>query len=284
MNKTNYTVGGAIFWAENALEEGDFSTTPALDAEVLLSFVTGLSKEDLFFEPGRAMEEKLYHDYERLIARRKEGEPVAYIVGKKEFFGLEFNVDNSVLIPRPETEELVEKALEFIKEYDGKKLNILDMGTGSGAIAVSMASSINTWNDKYDFDSSKIKITAVDISPKALKLAKKNAKKNKHDKLIEFVESDLIENIKDIKKYGLVVANLPYLDPAKRSEYSRELSEEPYIALYAGESGLDYYLKLLVDLKKLEKKPHVILECEEYQKEALQKLYDDLECIVVDEM
>jgi len=95
---TNYTVGGAIHWAENALKEGDFSTTPALDAEVLLSYITKLSKEDLFFEPGRAIDEKLYHDYERLIARRKNGEPVAYIVGMKEFFAIDFRVLSKFLI------------------------------------------------------------------------------------------------------------------------------------------------------------------------------------------
>lgn len=284
MTELNHTIGMALNWAEHALIEAKASTTPMLDAEVLLMHAANLTKEEVFFDISRELDETIYHNYERLIARRKNGEPVAYIIGKKEFFNLEFEVDNCVLIPRPETEELVEKALEFIKDYNGKKLTVLDLGTGSGAIAVSIAVSIKKWVEKYNFDIKKIKLIASDISAKALEKAKKNAKKCQVAKMIEFVESDLLKDIKNVKDIDLIVANLPYLDPGKRSGYSPELSEEPYIALYAGKNGMDYYDRLFKELKKTKNNPKVIVECFEYQKEALQKLYDNLEFIVVDDV
>lgn len=281
MNENNYTIGMALEWGEHALQETG-TTTPALDAEVLLSYAANLTKEQIFFDISMPLEEKSFFDYERLIARRKNGEPVAYIIGKKEFFGLEFEVDSCVLIPRPETEELVEKALDYIKDFKGKKLTALDLGTGSGAIAVAIVSSIKKWQEKYEFDISKFKFIASDVSAEALAKAKKNAKKCGVDKMIKFVESDLLKNIEETKEIDLIVANLPYLDPAKRNEYSPELSEEPAVALYAGAKGMDYYAELFREIEEANISPKVILECFEAQKNEIIKLYEKVECIVVD--
>jgi len=282
MNENYYTVAMALMWGQHALEESQITTTPALDAELLLQHATGASKEEIYFEPSREVIEKSYHDYERLIARRKNGEPIAYIVGFKEFFGLKFDVDGSVLIPRPETEELVEKALEYIKNNKKNKLTILDLGTGSGAIALSIASCLKNLKAKYDFDDENIQIIASDVSEKALNTAKSNAKKMRLSKKIKFIQSDLLQDIKEIQNVDLIVANLPYLDPINRNKYATDLSYEPHLALYAGENGLDYYKDLFAQIKKMKIKPKVIVECEEYQKEAMESIYKNITCVVVD--
>lgn len=250
MTDQYYTINSAIYWAQNALKEANCSPTPMLDAEVLLIHALGITKEDIYFDPERVISDKDYFKYERLIARRKDSEPIAYITGEKEFFALPIYVTPDVLVPRPETEELVERALNFIKEYNGKSLTILEIGTGSGAISIALAKSLESWQEKYDFKSGKIKIIASDCSKKALSQAKKNAKTNKVEKKISFIESDLLNKIKvtDKKKIGLVIANLPYLDIEKRDRFPRDLSYEPGLALFCGEGGLELYNRLLADL------------------------------------
>jgi len=250
MSDQYYTINSAIYWAQNALKEANCSPTPMLDAEVLLIHALGITKEDIYFDPERVIAEKDYYKYEKLIARRKNSEPIAYITGEKEFFALPIKVNEDVLVPRPETEELVERALNFIKEYDGKSLAVLEIGTGSGAIAIALAKSLENWQEKYNFKAGKIKIIASDCSKKALKQAKKNAKANKVDKKIEFIESDLLDKIKkkDKDKIELVVTNLPYLDIEKRDRFPKDLSYEPGLALFCSEGGLELYNQLLEDI------------------------------------
>jgi release factor glutamine methyltransferase len=283
MSENYYTVAMALTWGQHALEDAQITPTPALDAEILLGHATGATKEEIYFEPTTEVLEKDYHEYERLIARRKNGEPVAYIISKKEFFGIDFSVDKSVLIPRPETEELVDKALELINNNNNKKnFGVLDLGTGSGAIAISIAMSLKKWHKDHKFEYKNISIFASDISEKALNKARENAKNHEVDHEIEFIKSDLLGDIKNIKKVDLIVANLPYLDPVNRNNYAVDLSYEPHLALYAGENGMDYYQNLFGQIKKLAIKPMVIVECEEYQKEALENLYSNIICVTVD--
>ncbi len=270
MTDQYFTINSAIYWGLNALKEANCSPTPMLDAEVLLMHAMKLTKEDIYFDPERIVPEKEYFQYEKLIARRKNGEPIAYITGKKEFFALPIEVSPDVLVPRPETEELVERALGFIKDYNGKKLTILEIGTGSGAIAIAIAMSLQNWQEKYEFDYKKIKIIAVDCSKKALKIAKKNAKIHKVDKIVTLLESDLLEKIKDKKKIDLVIANLPYLDLEKKDRFPLDLSFEPSLALFCGEGGMELYNRLLKDIpKQLPNVKKVIIEVLDSQTEKL---------------
>ncbi len=175
---------------------------------------------------------KAIKDAKRVI----EGEPIQYVLGKQEFYGLEFHVDENVLIPRPETELLVE---EVIKLLPDRKARLIDLGTGSGAIAISVANAIDD-----------IKITAIDISQKALTIAKKNAALNKVFEKIEFCESDLFSKIEG-ENYDGIVSNPPYVTSLEMNSLEKNVKREPFIALYGGEDGLYFYKKIAGEGYKL---------------------------------
>lgn len=172
-------------------------------------------------------------DLEKALDRLKTGEPVQYIIGDTEFYGNIIKVNKDVLIPRPETEELVEKTIEFINQYfKSKELNILDIGTGSGCIAITLKKNTNS------------KVTAVDISQKALEIAKENALINKVS--INCFESDVFQAIKD--KYDIIISNPPYI---RNDEEIMDIvkNNEPHLALYAEDNGLYFYKKIIKEAK-----------------------------------
>lgn len=190
-------------------------------------------------------------DLETAIKRLNNGEPVQYIIGDVEFYGNIIDVNHNILIPRPETEELVEKCEKIIKEkYLNQSLKILDIGTGSGCIAISL---------KKIFPFSEI--TAIDISQLALETAKKNAIKNKVD--INFIKSDIFSSIKE--KYDIIISNPPYI---KEDEPIMDIvkNNEPHIALYAPNNGLYFYETILKNAHQyLNKKSIIAFEIGESQ-------------------
>lgn len=170
-----------------------------------------------------------------------KGIPVQYIVGNVDFYGYNFKVNENVLIPRFETEELVEKTIKYINKYFNKKVDILDLGTGSGCIAITL---------KKELDCN---VDAVDISPKALEIAKLNAKNNNVD--ITFYEGDMLNPIN--KKYDVIISNPPYI------AYNEEIMEivknnEPHTALYAEDNGLKYYKDIISNANKYLKEKSII--------------------------
>ena len=170
-----------------------------------------------------------------------KGIPVQYIVGNVDFYGYNFKVNENVLIPRFETEELVEKTIKYINKYFNKKVDILDLGTGSGCIAITL---------KKELDCN---VDAVDISPKALKIAKLNAKNNNVD--ITFYEGDMLNPINKI--YDVIISNPPYI------AYNEEIMEivknnEPHTALYAEDNGLKYYKDIISNANKYLKEKSII--------------------------
>ena len=170
-----------------------------------------------------------------------KGIPVQYIVGNVDFYGYNFKVNENVLIPRFETEELVEKTIKYINKYLDKKVDILDLGTGSGCIAITL---------KKELDCN---VDAVDISPKALEIAKLNAKNNNVD--ITFYEGDMLSPIN--KKYDVIISNPPYI------AYNEEIMEivknnEPHTALYAEDNGLKYYKDIISNANKYLKEKSII--------------------------
>lgn len=175
------------------------------------------------------------HPLEESIKRYNQGEPVQYIVGSVNFYGNELKVSKDVLIPRFETEELVEKTIQKIKKKFEKEINIVDIGTGSGCIAITL---------KKEF--SNYKVDAVDISKSALKIAMENAEKQNTE--IQFIEGNLLEPLK--KKYDVLISNPPYIDP---EEEIMEIvkNNEPAIALYAKNQGLYYYEQILKGANKV---------------------------------
>lgn len=222
-----------------------------IDARVLLEFATKKSREFLLAHPNYELSDEQINSLNKLAERRKTYEPIAYITGHKEFFGLNFVVTPDVLIPRPETELLVEQAIESIKSkvhlpeaaatlQAGKvesRLRILDLGTGSGNIIISIAKANSLRLAACGF-------FASDISAKALEVAKKNAKK--HHAKIKFIQSDLFENIKG--RFDLIVANLPYV-PEDGSN-NEEIKHEPQSAIFAADNGAVIIKKFLTDTKK----------------------------------
>ena len=175
------------------------------------------------------------------IKRLNNGEPVQYIVGNVDFYNSNFIVNKNVLIPRFETEELVLNTIIFIKEYFHGPIKVLDIGTGSGAIAISIKKEING------------EVYATDISKEALEVAKENAKRNKVD--ILFTETNLYDGIKE--KFDVVVSNPPYI------RYDEEIDEivknnEPHIALYADNNGLYYYEEILKNIKTILNEKYLI--------------------------
>ena len=202
-------------------------TEAQLDAEVLLCGVLKIKRNRLATLRQETISQKQHKQYQDYLNKRITGEPVDYILGNSEFMGLTFKVNPNVLIPRPETELIVEQATKFIKENNFKQ--VLDLCTGSGAIAVSVAK----YNDN-------ISVTASDISTKALQVAKENAVANNVSNRVKFLESNMFDNIID-KKFDIIISNPPYVTEKEYKGLERELFFEPKNAFVAGEDGLDFY-------------------------------------------
>lgn len=206
-------------------------TEPKLKARLLLQYVLEKPRQYLLVYDNEKVTEKQEKAYFTYINKLKKGTPLQHITHQQEFMKMNFYVDNNVLIPRPDTENLVEEVIEIAKKTNAKK--ILDICTGSGAIAISLAKYLE-----------KSEIIAVDISGKALKVAKHNAKKNEVENQITFVESDLFEKLPK-EKYDIIVSNPPYIKKEVIKTLDKEVKQEPEIALDGGEDGLDFYRKII---------------------------------------
>jgi release factor glutamine methyltransferase len=235
------------------------SSSPILDIELLLTKTLNKSKEHLFTYPKKKLTQNQLARFKQLYNRRSKGEPIAYILGNQEFFNLKFKVNKNVLIPRPESEILVEEVIKFTKN---KKLTIADIGVGSGAIIIALAKNL-----KGQFYGS-------DISSKAITVAQKNAKANKVK--IKFLKGNLLDSIKN-NKIDIITANLPYLDKNEKNllphRDTRGLKFEPKIALNGGDDGLKYYRDFFGQIKKYNLKPRAIfLEIGHTQASQIKKL------------
>jgi len=220
---------GARFLAEHGIERSRF------EAELLLAFVLGVERLDLYKNPEQPLDKQAESRFWELLERRGRGEPFAYLCGEKEFFGLALAVNRSVLIPRPETEQVVEAALEKI-DRNGKAaepLLFFDVGTGSGAIAVAILA-----------NRPRTKGYASDISREALEVAKRNAERHGLGERIEFIEGDLFGDFRG--EVDLVVSNPPYVGDNERGILPRDVrSYEPEVALFPGGDGLSVIRRLI---------------------------------------
>lgn len=235
----------------------------SLKVKMLLANILGESKEYLIIHKNREISGNVEAGFLKYIERLKQGEPIQYIIGKTEFYGLEFTVNPSVLIPQPDTEILVEEVIDiYNKNYRIKntKISILDLCTGSGAIAISLKKNLNN-----------VEVFASDISKKALEVAKKNAIQNKTE--INFIESNLFEKIEE--KFDIIVSNPPYIESDVLKTLSEEVKHEPVLALDGGEDGLDFYKKIAKEAKDYLKENGILaLEIGFNQKESVIKLLE----------
>ena len=211
------------------------SDTPRLDVELFLQKALGdVDRIYIHLNLNNELTKEQYDEFLGYINDRINGRPVAYIVGNREFMGLDFFVKEGVLIPRPDTETLVEEIIELCKNKN-EEINIVDIGTGSGAITVSLA--------KYIENS---RVISLDISDIPLEVGKINAVNNDVDYKIEFIKSDVFSGIKNTgKKFDIIVSNPPYI-PRKDIEtlHTQVKDYEPYNALEGGEDGLDFYRQI----------------------------------------
>ncbi|MFR8232900.1 MAG: peptide chain release factor N(5)-glutamine methyltransferase [Clostridia bacterium] len=237
-------------------------TTPKLKVRLLMQYVLEKPRQYLIIydnEPLTRQQEDKFFDG---ISKLSKDIPIEHITHKKEFMKLDFFVDENVLIPRQDTEILVEEVIEIAKKINAKK--ILDLCTGSGAIAISLAKYLpNT------------QMTALDISSKALEVAKLNAKTNNVESQITFVESNLLENLPK-EKYDMIVSNPPYIKQDIIKELDREVQKEPHIALDGGKDGLDFYRKIIDSgYEYLKYGGYLCLEIGYDQKEEVMNLLDN---------
>ncbi len=223
----------ALREAAASLQKHDVADARA-EAEVLLAHSLGINRSQLYATLSDPMPEAVLHEYRGLLARRAAGEPSAYVTQRREFFGLEFYVDPRVLIPRPETELLVEKVLDLGRtRYAGRPLRVADIGTGSGAIAIAIAVNLPD-----------AEIYAADASPEALEVAAINCTKHGVAGRVHLLQGDLLSPLPG--RVDLLVANLPYIRDGDYASLPRHVREhEPASALLAGRQGLDFIFKLL---------------------------------------
>ncbi len=233
----------ALGWANDKLGS-------MLDAEVLLSAILRVSKSWLFTHLDQALTEAQDEEFRSAVRRRMTGEPVAYIVGRKAFYKRDFSVNRFVLIPRPATETLVEHAIETAKSSPPEETIVGDIGTGSGAIAVTIAAE------------TRLPTIASDISPEALSVARANAVAHSVDNILDFRQGDLAEPLLNLFEslktmnatpfsHLVLAANLPYLPEQRRTELQPDIRDfEPASALFGGGDGLELYWRLVRQLSR----------------------------------
>jgi release factor glutamine methyltransferase len=244
---------------------------PHLEAEVLLSCILKKPREYIFAHPEYELNKKQVTSYKLQVTRRLQGVPIAYLTGEKEFYALKFFVNKNVLIPRPETEMMVDAALALIKKDTAA--TIIDVGTGSGCVIITLAKRLadfRFWNLDFGF-------YAIDVSDKALVVAIKNAKFHNVSKQIHFIKNNLLDSIprskiRNLKSKILITANLPYLTPAQIKK-SPSIKFEPRLALAAGPDGLRYYRHLFRQIRQAKMKNVTILcEIDPSQKVSIKRL------------
>lgn len=260
---------GIMLLEQNNIEDS------IIKAKRLIQYVLKKTANQIIFDLDSCIKKDNETQYLEYINQIINGKPLQYITHEQEFMGFKFYVDENVLIPQPDTETLVERAIEIVKDAqpDTENINVLDMCTGSGAIAVSIAKLCKN-----------IKICALDISDEALEIAKKNAFEN--EATVDFFKSDMFKNISKNAKFDLIVSNPPYIKEAVISTLSKDVQNEPHIALSGGIDGLDFYRIIANNAYKyLKYQGKVLVEIGYDQEESVENLfeqthqYDKIRCI-----
>lgn len=210
--------------------------SPRLDAELLLGKVLGLSRIQLYTHFDQPLQEPELDEFRELVRRRGKREPAAYILGRREFFGRDFTVTRDTLVPRPDTEILVETALERLKEYPSDRvLKAADICTGTGAVAITVALEMK----------GRAQVTATDISPGALAVARINKEKLAAGESVTLRQGDLFQALEPGEKFTAILSNPPYISEGEMAALPPEVQAEPSLALCGGRDGLDFYRRLI---------------------------------------
>lgn len=227
-NSKPHTVKELLQWAVLFLGK-----EKRIEAELLLAQLINFSRAKLLAYPEKIITKDQALEFREIVKLRKEGEPLQYILGREDFMALDFKVTKDVLIPRSDTEIMVEKVIEYIKN-SSQIGHVLDLCTGSGAIAISLA-----------YYLPEIKLTAVDISEEALVIARLNAQANGVEDKINFYQGDLFAALEENMKYNIIVSNPPYITSSEMEGLPVDVQKEPHLALWGGFDGLDFYRKII---------------------------------------
>ena len=263
MDDKIWTVLRIVSWTTRYFNEKGIDN-PRLDAELLLAHSLKTNRLGLYLNYDKPLQKDELNDYKELIKRRINREPLQYIIGHQEFWSLEFNVSKGVLIPRPETEILVEEILKILPPEN--PVNILDLGTGSGIIAIAMTKELQ-----------KGFLVATDISDIAIRIARENASTHGVERYITFLKGSLFHPLKDkLGFFNLIVSNPPYIPSTDFKYIQREVRDfEPRIALDGGEEGLRFYRQIVPQASRyLKKDGWLILEIGKGQSGKVAKLIE----------
>ncbi len=243
-----WTIQKLLTWVTEYLTQKGVDS-PRLSAELLLSHVLGLKRIELYTQYNKVVPQEQLTQLRGLVKRAGEHEPVAYLVGRTEFYSIEFEVTPDCLIPRPETELLVQRSIELLRKRTGPQ-SVCDLCTGCGIIAVAIAKNVPD-----------VKVMATDISEPALGVAAKNVEKHKLGERIELRHGDLFEPlVPQLDVFDLIVCNPPYVSAAEYEALDRNVKEyEPRLALYAGQDGLDVYRRIVEKVDQFLKPDGILL-------------------------
>lgn len=265
------TVKQAIYTASQRLKSSGIESA-RLDASVLLAHVMGIKRENLLLEAEKRLTAQQYKNYDTLITRRAKSEPIAYIIGKKEFWSLDFAVTRDTLIPRPDSELLIEEALKIAKNMASERIRpltllnieVLDIGTGTGCLLIALLKELR-----------KARGLGVDISESALKVARKNARFHEIDNRAQFRKSRWHYNAKGT--FDLIISNPPYIAKHDLNNLMKDILDyEPALALASGVDGMDSYRMISKNIKsKINKGGYVLCEVGKGQAKKVAKILQD---------
>jgi release factor glutamine methyltransferase len=257
----NLLIGNAVTAGAQRLRDGAVAD-PRRDAGLLLAHVIGRNQSFVFTHANDALKDEESELFRSLIERRAGGEPLQYLTGHQEFYKLDFEVTPAVLIPRPETELIIETALELLR--DDPEPHIADVGTGTGCLAISILHELPT-----------ARAVAIDASPSALLVAQRNAEHHGVADRLTLLESDCFSALNAGLRFGLIVSNPPYVSEVEMKGLQGEVNHEPRAALAAGPDGLSIIRRLLIEARPfLRPGGHLIFEIGFGQSEAVQHLID----------
>ena len=262
----------AIKTGMNMIKEKNIEDA-TLKSKMIMENVLGQNRQYIIANDLNQLDYEQEKEYFFEIEKLLENNPIEYITNKKEFMNLELYVNQDVLIPRQDTEILVEEVINILQNIKAENIQILDMCTGSGAIAIALAKNVE-----------KCIVDAVDISSGALEVVRKNVVKNQVEDKINIINSDLFSKVPN-KKYNLIVSNPPYIERNVIENLDKQVQKEPIIALDGGEDGLDFYKKIINEASSyLESNGYLCFEIGYNQKSAVQNLlsnsgkYQDIYC------
>lgn len=267
---SDWTIQKLLNWITERFTQRGIES-PRLSAELLLSYVLAMKRIELYTQFDKVVGKKQLDELHEFVERAGQGEPIAYLISKTEFYSLELDITSECMIPRPETELLVERAIEFLRTRSGKQF-VCDLCTGSGCVAVAVGRNYAT-----------TEIIATDVCDAALKVAEKNIEKHGLKDRVKLLCGDLFDPIMpqlDVGKFDLIVCNPPYVSAPEFERLERGVRDyEPRVALFAGEDGLDIYRRICEKVDEfLKPDAALMLEVGYRQGRAVKELLEKAGC------